>query len=129
MKNLSHATKIAVLKVLNDIVYADNVIHKNEVQYLNQVAADFGMSEGYKDEFDTVNALQVLSEIRELPARQKAGIASLMGKMITVDGDINYNEVRIYNEVCKACDIDKDFHLEDYPNYTLSGPFVNPEDL
>ncbi len=99
------------------------------IPFARKKAADFGMSEGYKDEFDTVNALQVLSEIRELPARQKAGIASLMGKMITVDGDINYNEVRIYNEVCKACDIDKDFHLEDYPNYTLSGPFVNPEDL
>ena len=49
--------------------------------------------------------------------------------LIVIDKDINYNEVKLYNAFCESCDIEKDFNLDDYPEYTLSGPFVNPEDL
>lgn len=52
-----------------------------------------------------------------------------MGKMIVIDEDINYNEVKLYNAVCESCNIEKDFNAEDFPNCTLSGSFVNPEDL
>ena len=53
----------------------------------------------------------------------------MMGKMIVIDNDINYNEVKLYNAFCESCDIEKDFNVEDYPEYSLSGPFVNPEDV
>ena len=53
----------------------------------------------------------------------------MMGKMIVIDKDINYNEVKLYNAVCESCNIERDFNVEDYPGLTFSGPFVNPEDL
>ena len=46
-----------------------------------------------------------------------------MGKMIVIDEDINYNEVKLYNAVCDSCGIGKGFNVDDYPDYTLSGPF------
>ena len=52
-----------------------------------------------------------------------------MGKMIVIDEDINYNEVKLYNAVCESCNIERDFNVEDYHGLTFSGPFVNPEDL
>ena len=52
-----------------------------------------------------------------------------MGKMIVIDKDINYNEVKLYNTFCKSCDIGKDFNMDDYPEFSLSGPFVNSEDF
>jgi hypothetical protein len=59
----------------------------------------------------------------------KKEIAKLMGKMIVVDRDINYNEVKLYNRLCELCNIEKDFNIKDYPDYTFSGPFANPEDI
>jgi len=60
---------------------------------------------------------------------QKGEVAKMMGKMIVIDKDINYNEVKLYNAFCESCDIEKDFNVDDYPEFSLSGPFVNPEDV
>lgn len=129
MEELTFQAKIAVIKVLNEILNADKIVHENETKYLNEVIESFRLNEGYQDEVDSMLVLQALSIIRELNLEQKTLVAQMMGKMIVVDKDINYNEVKLYNAFCESCDIDKDFNVEDYSDVTLSGPFVNPEDI
>lgn len=129
MKELEYSAKIAVMRILNDIVYADNVVKVVEVNYMNEVASTFELADDYINEVNNLVTLQALSIVRALLADVKEKIAQLMGKMIVIDEDINYNEVKLYNAVCESCNIEKDFNVEDYPDYTLSGPFVNPEDL
>lgn len=129
MEGLTYNAKIAVLRILSDIVNADNVIHEKEVNYMNEIANSFNLDENYKDEVNSLVTLQALTIVRSLSSELKEKIAQLMGKMIVIDEDINYNEVKLYNLVCESCNIKKDFKIEDYPDYTLSGPFVNPEDL
>ena len=70
-----------------------------------------------------------ISKIQSLSNDVKEEIAQLMGNMIVIDKDINYNEVKVYYRVCELCNINKDFDVEDFPNCTLSGPLVNPEDI
>ena len=129
MKELEYDAKIAVMRILNDIVNADNVVKDVEVNYMNEVASTFELADNYLNEVNNLVTLQALSIVRALSADVKEQIAQLMGKMIVIDEDINYNEVKLYNAVCESCNIEKDFNVEDYPDYTLSGPFVNPEDL
>ena len=129
MEELKYNTKIAVMRILKDIVTADSVIHEKELDYMNKVAADFNLTEEYKTEVDNLVTLRALAIIRELDSSTKTEIAKLMGNMIVIDDDINYNEVKLYNAVCESCNIEKNFHVEDYPEYSLSGPFMNPEDL
>ena len=129
MKELEYKAKIAVMRILNDIVNADNVVKDVEVNYMNEVASTFELADNYLNEVNNLVTLQALSIVRALSADVKEQIAQLMGKMIVIDEDINYNEVKLYNAVCESCNIEKDFNVEDYPDYTLSGPFVNPEDL
>ena len=129
MKELEYNAKIAVMRILNDIVNADNVVKDVEVNYMNEVASTFELADNYLNEVNNLVTLQALSIVRALSADVKEKIAQLMGKMIVIDKDINYNEVKLYNAVCESCNIEKDFNVEDYPDYTLSGPFVNPEDL
>ena len=129
MNELEYSAKIAVMRILNDIVYADNVVKVVEVNYMNEVASTFELADDYINEVNNLVTLQALSIVRALSADVKEKIAQLMGKMIVIDEDINYNEVKLYNAVCESCNIEKDFNVEDYPDYTLSGPFVNPEDL
>ena len=129
MKELTHNAKIAVLKILNDIVNADNIVKDVEVDYMNEIARSFELADNYMDEVNNLVTLQALAIVRTLSADFKKKIAQMMGKMIVIDEDINYNEVKLYNAVCESCNIEKDFNIEDYPDLSLSGPFVNPEDL
>lgn len=129
MKELSYTEKIAVAKVLTEILKADNIAHKKEIEYLNDVISSFGLNENHKAEVNSLVTLQALSTIREMTTEKKSIVAQMMGKMIVIDKDINYNEVKLYNAFCESCNIEKDFNVDDYPEYTLSGPFVNPEDI
>jgi len=129
MEQLTYNAKIAVVKVLNEILNADNIVHENEVKYMNEVIRDFGLEEKYEDDVRSLMTLQALATIRELDVELKEMVAKMMGKMIVIDNDINYNEVKLYNAFCESCNIEKDFNVDEYEDVTLSGPFVNPEDL
>ena len=129
MEQLTYNAKIAVVKVLNEILNADSIVHENEVQYMNDVIRDFGLEGKYEDDVKSLMTLQALATIRELDVELKEMVAKMMGKMIVIDNDINYNEVKLYNAFCESCNIEKDFNVDEYEGITLSGPFVNPEDL
>ena len=129
MEQLTYNAKIAVVKVLNEILNADSIVHENEVQYMNEVIRDFRLDGNYEDDVKSLMTLQALATIRELDVELKEMVAKMMGKMIVIDNDINYNEVKLYNAFCESCNIEKDFNVDEYEDVTLSGPFVNPEDL
>ena len=129
MEEFTYTEKIAVVKVLNEILKADNITHEKEIEYMNNIVSSFWLEENHKTEVDALITLQALSTIRQMTVEKKSMVAQMMGKMIIIDKDINYNEVKLYNAFCESCDIEKDFNVQDYPDYTLSGPFVNPEDL
>ena len=126
MKELTHNAKIAVLKILNDIVNADNIVKDVEVDYMNEIARSFELADNYMDEVNNLVTLQALAIVRTLSTDLKQEIAQMMGKMIVIDKDINYNEVKLYNAVCESCNIERNFNIEDYPpEVTISGTYVN----
>ena len=126
MKELTHNAKIAVLKILNDIVNADNIVKDVEVDYMNEIARYFELADNYMDEVNNIVTSQALSIVRTLPTDLKEKITKMMGKMIVIDKDINYNEVKLYNAVCESCNIERNFNIEDYPpEVTISGTYVN----
>lgn len=129
MEEYTYNIKIAILRVLTDIIHADNVVHEKEIEYIEELVKQFGLDESYKTEINSVVTLQALNTLSQLDPQQKEQVAAMMGKMIVIDKDINYNEVKLYNTICESCLINKDFHIEDYPDYSLSGPFINPEDI
>lgn len=129
MEELSYNEKIAVIRILNEIMNADNIVHEKEMEYLDEVVKSFNLENGYKEEVKRLMTLEALSTIRGLNIKQKEEISKMMGNMIVADKDINYNEVKLYNAFCESCAIDRDFNVDDYTDVTLSGPFVNPEDL
>lgn len=129
MEEFTYKDKIAIVKILIEILHADNIVHNSEVEYMNEVIRLFNLDGNYQSDVDNLMTLQALSTIRELSVTQKEKVAKMMGTMIVVDKDINYNEVKLYNAFCESCDINKDFNVVDYPELSLSGPFVNPEDI
>lgn len=129
MEELNNYEKIAVAKVLTEILNADNIVHENEINYMQEIIRSFGLDNTYKYDVDNLEISKALSAIREMSTEQKKEVAKMMGKMIVIDNDINYHEVKMYNAFCETCNIEREFNVKDYPDVTLSGPFTNPEDL
>lgn len=111
---------------MNDIVNADNIVKDVEVDYMNEIARSFELADNYMVEVNNLVTLQALAIVRTLSTDLKEEIAQMMGKMIVIDKDINYNEVKLYNAVCESCNIERNFNIEDYPpELTISGTYVN----
>ncbi len=122
MKNLNHIEKISIIKVLTEILNADTIVRDSEVRYIKEVENDLNLSIDYKQDLDQLKTLQALSIIRGLPLEYKSQIAKMMGTMIVVDKEINYNEVRLYHTFCESCDINVEFNIDDYPDYPIIEP-------
>lgn len=129
MESLNHNAKIAILRTLQEIMNADGIIHENEVEYMNKVIHSFDLDESCKKEVEKLDLLKAIKEIKNLDFEQRIMVSQMMGKMIIIDEDINYNEVIIYNNICHQCNIEDEFNVEDYPEFSLSGPFINTEDI
>ena len=129
MNKLTYIEKITLFRILFDIVNADKIIHEKEIDYLKEIANSLNLVGDYEKDVKELTSFMAISKIQSLSNDVKEEIAQLMGNMIVIDKDINYNEVKVYYRVCELCNINKDFDVEDFPNCTLSGPFVNPEDL
>lgn len=109
MENLNFQQKIAVMRILLDIVNADGRIDERETFYYNKIASALGLEEQDLSTVIDANSLLCLLEIKGFNNEQKIQMAKMMGQQIVVDMDINVNEMAIFNLVCDTCNIDIDF--------------------
>lgn len=108
MDNLNFQQKIAVLRILLDIINADGRIDERETFYFNNIARQIVVPDDCLQDVHEANSLLSLLEIKGLTEEQKFEVAKLMGKQIIVDQDINVNEVAIFDLVCDTCNINID---------------------
>lgn len=119
MEEYSYQQKIAMMRILLDIIHADGYIDARELHFFNELKEIFSLEDADHDVVKETNSLLALLQIREFTDEQKMGFALYMSKMIVVDGDINANEVAIYNVVSEFCSINKGFD-ENIPSEELN---------
>lgn len=112
----SYQQKIAMMRILIDIINADGVIDVRETFFFNQLMIEFSMNEEDKSIIKEKNSLLALVQLNNMTEEQKTYFSKLMTKMIIVDGDINVNEVAIYNIVSQFCGICKKFENQELPD-------------
>ena len=118
MVEYSYQQKIAMMRILLDIIHADGYIDAREQHFFNELKELFNMEDADRESVKECNSLLALLLIRDFTEEQKMGFALYMSKMTVVDGDINVNEVAIYNIVNEFCDINKEF-TENIPQEEL----------
>ncbi len=101
--------KLAIMRIMLDIINADGIIDAREQHFFNQLKEEFDLTDEDHELVKQKNSLLALLQIRNFTDEQKMGLALYMSKMIVVDKDINANEVAIYNVVSEFCGINKDF--------------------
>lgn len=120
MVEYSYQQKIAMMRILLDIIHADGYIDAREQHFFNELKQLFDLEEADHESVKECNSLLALLLIREFSEEQKMGFALYMSKMIVVDGDINDNEVAIYNVVNEFCSLHKEF-TDNIPEEELKG--------
>ena len=105
MDILNYNQKIAVMRVLLDIIHADGRIDVRETSFFNKLLDELALPHNTKDEISRKSSLIALLDIKNFTGEQKEYFAALMDKMIKVDEDINVNEVAIYDVVIDYCQI------------------------
>ena len=120
MVEYSYQQKIAMMRILLDIIHADGYIDAREQHFFNELKQLFDLEEADHEPVKECNSLLALLQIREFSEEQKMGFALYMSKMIVVDGDINDNEVAIYNVVNEFCSLHKEF-TDNIPEEELKG--------
>ena len=105
MDILNYNQKIAVMRVLLDIIHADSRIDLRETSFFNKLLNELDLPYDTKDEISRKSSLIALHDIKNFTIEQKEYFAALMDKMIKVDEDINVNEVVINDVVIDYCQI------------------------
>ena len=105
MDILNHSQKIAVMRVLLDIIHADGRVDVRETAFYNELLRELDLAQDAKDDINHKSSLIALLDIKNFTDEQKEYFATLMDKMIKVDEDINVNEVAIYDVVIDYCQI------------------------
>lgn len=109
MVEYTYQQKIAIMRILLDIIHADGIIDARENFFFEKLKGEFGLADEDHEVVKNKNSLLALTQIKLLDEEQKERFAELMAQMIIVDEDINVNEVAIYNVVTDFCGIKKDF--------------------
>lgn len=105
MKELSYQQKIALMRILLDIIHADGKIDARETFFFNKMKDELNLIDEDRIQIEEKNSLLALSQIKYYDDEQKEFFARMMSHMIIIDEDINVNEISIYNIVCEFCGI------------------------
>ena len=109
MVEYTYQQRIAIMRILLDIIHADGIIDARETFFFEKLKDEFGLAEEDHEVVKNKNSLLALTQIKLLDDEQKEHFAELMAQMIIVDEDINVNEMAIYELVCKTCGIEAKF--------------------
>ena len=114
--DFTYQQKIAMMRILLDIINADGVVDVRETYYFNQLMEEFEMSEDDRTIVDKKNSLLALVQLNDMSNDQKDYFANLMARMIIIDENVNYNEVAIYDVVKEFCSLSKSFEEQPKPD-------------
>ena len=107
MTSFNYQQKIAMMRILLDIIQADGRIDAREMFYFKQLKKKFELSEDSHTDVAAKNSLMALVQIKLFDDEQKD---FLMANMIIIDEDIDANEVLIYDVVRDFAGISKKFN-------------------
>lgn len=97
--------KMAMSRVLHDIIKADGRISDGELAYLHQIRGVLEMSMSDMKEAIDMSVSISLSVVKDMSTFQKEAFAIMMIEMMRADGDIAESETMIIAHVCAFADI------------------------
>ena len=101
----TYLQKMAIVKVLLDIVSVDGRIDARETHFFEEIKVKLALSAEDHFKVREFNTLNCLSVIKAMTGEQKEIYRDLMADIIVADEIIDVNEQIAYDNICTFCDI------------------------
>lgn len=101
----SYNQKMAIVKLLLDIIGVDGKIDGRETFFFEKVKNELGLSPQDHFKIHDYSTLQSLSIVKAMGEDQKKHYSDLMKRMILADEEIEENERIAYKDICDFCRI------------------------
>lgn len=109
MKNFNYQQKIAIMRVLLDILNADGRIDAREKTFYEHVSKNLELPPDSIEDVRNKISILALVDIKNFNDAQKHYLLKLMNQMVIADEDIDVNEVAVYDVVRQFCQIPQEF--------------------
>jgi uncharacterized tellurite resistance protein B-like protein len=97
--------KMAILRLLLDIISIDGKIDERETMYFERVKKELNLSPEDHFKVKEFNTLLSLSILKAMSEEQKFNYTKFMKNMILIDGIIEPSENLAYEDICGFCGI------------------------
>ncbi len=104
----SYNQKMAIVRLLLDIVSVDGKIDARETFYFEKVKEELGLSPEDHFKVGSFNTLSSLSIVKAMNKEQKLHYADFMKRMILADEVVEENERVAYKDICEFCQINSE---------------------
>lgn len=92
--------KYAIVNLLTMMMEADTVIHPKEVEYMDEVLTDFGITAIDFDHMENMDLQRCLNIVEEMISEKQLEVKRMVSKMAEVDGFVDPREAKLWHSIC-----------------------------
>ena len=100
MKEYNNEEKLAIAKILLDLIYIDGKVDRREINYFEKVKEVLELSPEEQFMVTGLNTLHCLGTLKTMDSEQKHAFAEMMRNVILADEYIDPNEAQAFYDVC-----------------------------
>jgi hypothetical protein len=78
--------RIALARIVSDMIKADNIIDESEIEMLNRFKVDYNLDQEVLKEAHRMKFSEAVSEMKEIPDNKKMEVFNIIRKVALVDG-------------------------------------------
>ena len=106
--NFSETEKIAIGKVMKELMEADGKVEAGEVNYLVELNKSIGLSPDLLEESDDLTFRTSLTMLRDMDEEKKEALELILGDMALADGHFAEEEYTLIFNILSSVGIDLD---------------------
>lgn len=100
MDKFNEKEKRTILQLLTMIMEADTVIDTREIDYINTLLNDFGLTFAEFDHMDMLDFEVLKDEFCNMTKDKRDSAKIYFEEMANVDGNVHVNEMNLINKLC-----------------------------
>ena len=100
------AEKLAIIKMIDSVIYADGVVHKAEIKELGQLMKHIDFDSSFIPFARNIESKQGLAILKDMTDEKKQALAKILEDLAKSDGFVHKKETALLLNVFSAIGVD-----------------------
>jgi uncharacterized tellurite resistance protein B-like protein len=120
--------KLAIVKAIDEVITADEVIAKGEIDYLIQLMNVLDFDNSFVEEARKFNSKQAVIVLNDMSENKKSALAIMMLEMARADGEVDESELQVILSIFVAAGIDISDSIQSENKFDVSNIYFESSD-